>query len=559
MLHHTTLYCLDSNSSDSIVGIFDLTIAPNLLFYAYVPALATAILMGVFILRQKSYFRLPNVLFFITTVLFALYIVNDTVQWIALPAAVVHFSWQLILLIKTLLIGSCFYFVYTFIHGTDLRLRGKLILAALFAPVVLLLPTTLNIASFDLANCESNVGIFYYYIYFLELIFAISISYMAIAHYRKHLEQTRSEVILTCLGALAFVVFLSGTDVIGEYTGEFEILMLAPLGMVIFLTLLAFIIVRYNAFNTKLLASQALVVAITIIVGSQLFFVRSAINVTLTIVALFGIIIAGYFLVRSVKREVQQREEIEGLAKNLERVNARLKQLDQLKSEFVSIASHQLRSPLAAIRGYASMLEDGSYGKLPVKATEVVQRIQDSAKLMASSVEDYLNVSRIEAGHMKYNLTDFNLREQAEHIADDIRPIAAKSGIVLLFRTDLHSQGTINADKGKTEQILHNLINNSLKYTKGGSITVLVHDDMPAKKIFVDIIDTGIGMSKGTIDVLFQKFERGSNANTTNVHGTGLGLYTAFKLAEAMGGTITAYSEGEGKGSKFTVTFPLVH
>jgi signal transduction histidine kinase len=146
----------------------------------------------------------------------------------------------------------------------------------------------------------------------------------------------------------------------------------------------------------------------------------------------------------------------------------------------------------------------------------------------------------------------------AEHIADDIRTEALRQGLVLLFRTKMEGKGIINADLGKVQQILHNLINNALKYTPKGTITVVVHDNLKQKRVYIDIIDTGIGMNEATLQSIFHKFERGDKANTVNVKGTGLGLYVALKMAEAMGGTVSAHSDGEGKGSRFTIELPLV-
>lgn len=554
-----SLVCGDVAGGDALVSIFDFSIAPALLFYAYVPAIALVLLLGIYVLRSDSKFRLPNNLFFLTTLFFILYLINDTVQWIAVPVVVVHFSWQLILLIKSLLLLTCFYFVYTFVEKRDMTSLMKISLTLLFLPVTVLLPTSLNIAAFNLSLCQADSGVFYFYVYLLEGVVLLLIVLQFIRHYsRQQSRKEKMETISVTFGAIAFILFIFATDFIGEYTGSFEILMIAPLGMLIFLALIAFIIVRYNTFNAKLLGAQALIITIIFLVGSQLFFIKSHINFVLTSATLTATVIAGYFLVRSVKREVKQREEIQSLVGELAKTNKRLQQLDKLKSEFVSIASHQLRSPLAAIMGYSSMLGDGSYGKLPAKAEEIVERIVYSAKLMGASVEDYLNVSRIESGNMKYNLSDFNLKDQAERVAEDIRPIALKKNIIMLFRTSMTGQGVVNADPGKTEQILHNLINNSLKYTEKGNITVVARDNVQDKKLYIDITDSGIGMSDETLASIFQKFERGSNANTTNIHGTGLGLFTAAKLAEAMGGNITAHSEGEGKGSRFTIEFPLV-
>ncbi len=156
-----------------------------------------------------------------------------------------------------------------------------------------------------------------------------------------------------------------------------------------------------------------------------------------------------------------------------------------------------------------------------------------------------------------YTNADFNLREQVEHIVDDLRPEATRSGLLLLFKSDMRGKGIVHADISKTQQILHNLINNSLKYTQKGSITVFVYDDIGRKQLFVNVIDTGIGMSTETINDLFQKFSRAKNANSVNINGTGLGLFVAREMARAMGGDISCSSAGDQRGSTFVLTLPL--
>jgi signal transduction histidine kinase len=251
-------------------------------------------------------------------------------------------------------------------------------------------------------------------------------------------------------------------------------------------------------------------------------------------------------------------EAFANLSKKLEDANGRLKELDKMKSEFVSIASHQLRSPLTAIRGYASMLLEGSFGRLPKKSKEAIERIAESSHYMALSVEDYLNVSRIEAGHMKYELSDFDLKSEIEKVAEEMRPAVEHKGLALEYKTDCKGSCKIHADIGKTRQVLHNLIDNAMKYTPGGKISIVTHDDPGKRKIYVTIKDTGVGMSRETIDALFDKFVRAQNANKVNVTGTGLGLFVAKKMVEDMGGRIWAESEGEEKGSTFNVEFPEV-
>ncbi len=328
--------------------------------------------------------------------------------------------------------------------------------------------------------------------------------------------------------------------------------------MPIFLGLIMYLMVQYELFDARVVYAEVIMTALFTALFSLLLIPDIATARPIIVMTLGLFLVLGYILVLGIKNDIKQKAEIERLAGHLKKANVRLKRLDKLKSEFVSIASHQLRSPLTSIRGYASMLAEGSFGNLPAKAKEPVDRITESSRLMALAIEDYLNVSRIESGNMKYNLTEFNLKEEVEKITDDIRPSAVKKGLMILFRSKLNSKGVVNADIGKSVQIIHNLINNSLKYTPKGSITIIMRDDLKDKKVFVDIVDTGIGMSQETIDRVFEKFERADNANSVNVAGTGLGLFVALKMANAMKGSITAASEGDGKGSVFTFELPLV-
>ena len=114
----------------------------------------------------------------------------------------------------------------------------------------------------------------------------------------------------------------------------------------------------------------------------------------------------------------------------------------------------------------------------------------------------------------------------------------------------------VHADIGKTRQVIMNFIDNSIKYTPKGTVTVVAHDDPKQKKMWVTISDTGVGMSTETLSEVFDKFVRAKNANQVNVTGTGLGLYVAKKMATGMGGKVWAESEGEGKGSSFHIEFP---
>jgi len=538
--------------------------APHLLYYSHFPAIIVALTLSTFIIMQNSRslaaWALAGIAF-----IYSIWTIADLFIWTQTDSRLIMFLWSYWFFFFASLFALSFYFLYVFIKKRDLPFVGKSLLILLVLPILILSSTTYNLSLFDVYACNALENPFMLtYSYGLALLLFVAIVGLAIREYILAERVLKKQVLLASVG---IILFLSSFSVATLYASVMNFFQSSPdtfsleqygyFGMTIFIAFLTYTVVQYRAFNVKLIAAQALVVALIILIGSQFFFIRNPINQILNTFAFVLVIGFGYLLIKSVKREIEQRERIEKLAKDLEKANTRLKELDKQKSEFVSIASHQLRSPLTAIRGYASMLAEGSFGALPEKAFESAKRIEESAKLMALSIEDYLNVSRIESGNMKYNLSDFNLKDMASNICDDLRPEALKSNLILLFRSDIRSRGIVNADIGKTNQIIHNLINNSLKYTPKGSVSVFVSDDIKKKRIYVAITDTGIGMSKATVDKLFNKFSRADNANSVNVSGTGLGLFVALKMAEAMGGTITADSEGDGKGSTFTLEMPL--
>jgi signal transduction histidine kinase len=250
---------------------------------------------------------------------------------------------------------------------------------------------------------------------------------------------------------------------------------------------------------------------------------------------------------------VALRERAEGLSKNLEIANLRLLELDKQKTEFVSLASHQLRGPLTAIKGYASMLNEGDYGALPVSAMEILGRIQKSAHDMAVLITDYLDVTRIELGKVKYQPERFSMRDLVAEVEKELAPNVHPN--VTLTIDEGTDPRFVYADRNKVKQVVANLIDNAVKYTPQGAVTAAVtRVDGYAR---LEVKDNGVGISKASLPHLFQKFSRAQNASKSNIKGTGLGLYIAKTIADHHRGRLSVFSEGEGKGSTFTFDLPL--
>jgi len=543
---------------DAPVWFFFSENVPSLLFYSHFTVIVSVVIVGGFLfLKNKGTItvRFLSLVF----LLFLFWTIIDLIIWATNRSDLELFLWTLQVLSEPIIYVLAFYALYSFAYNKIPNFVTNLLVSILLLPLILFTPTNLNLSSINLYDCVATEGLLAsFYTYFLEIVFILAIITVVIRRIISLKNyKDRAKVIYFGLGLLAFLVAFSSGNIIGSVTGDWVLAQYGLFGMPIFVGFLTYLIVEYKIYNLNILGSQALIVTLWVLIGSLLFVVQSTPTKIVAGSTLLAAVILGVILVRSIKKEIKQREEIEKLAVNLEKANGRLKILDKQKSEFVSIASHQLRSPLTSIRGYISMMQEGSFGTLSAKMIDPLKRINDSTAMMASSIEDFLSVSRIESGNMKYEYSDFNLRDQAEHIVDDLRQEAIKKGLLLMFRTNISCQGIVHADIGKTQQIIHNLINNSLKYTPKGTITVYLHDDKKRKLLFIEIIDTGIGMSQVTIESLFEKFSRASNANSVNIKGTGLGLFVAREMARAMKGEVTAHSEGEGKGSHFIFTIPF--
>jgi len=324
--------------------------------------------------------------------------------------------------------------------------------------------------------------------------------------------------------------------------------------VILFVFFVAYSIIAQRLFNTKIIATQLFASSFGLVFVLNLLQSETLIQWYINIFALLLVIIFGFLLVRSVYKEVEAREEVERLARSLEKANVRLKELDTMKSQFLSIASHDLRAPLTAIRNFMSILLDGTYGKLPEAAEDGTRQVFDRASDMAEMVDNYLNVSRIEQGRMKYDFADIDLKDILNETVKTFTPVAKEKGLSVWY-TPVTEPFTMRADENKMREVIENLINNAINYTPKGSITISV--EKVGGKVRIVFKDTGIGMSQKTISKLFGLFSPGDDSRKYNPKSTGVGLYITKAHVEAHKGTVRAESDGEGKGSRFVVELPL--
>jgi signal transduction histidine kinase len=247
------------------------------------------------------------------------------------------------------------------------------------------------------------------------------------------------------------------------------------------------------------------------------------------------------------------QEKVDDATRKLRLTNEKLRQLDQTKDDFISMASHQLRTPLTSVKGYVSMVLDEDAGKVNPQQRKLLDQAFISSQRMVYLIADLLNVSRLKTGKFIIEAKPTNLAEVVESELEQLKETAKGRDLKLLFQRP-KSFPSLNLDETKIRQVIMNFSDNAIYYTPaGGTITVGLVDKPESVELTVS--DNGIGVPKTEQHHLFTKFYRAGNAKKARPDGTGLGLFMAQKVIVAQGGAIIFHSE-ENKGSTFGFSFP---
>lgn len=255
--------------------------------------------------------------------------------------------------------------------------------------------------------------------------------------------------------------------------------------------------------------------------------------------------------IQNFNQTLQQR--VDDATRKLRRTNAKLEALDETKDDFISMASHQLRTPLTAVKGYLSMVLDGDAGDISPMQRKMLNQAFISSQRMVFLIADLLNVSRLKTGKFVIERTNVNLAQMIEEEIGQLRETAASRNLKVDYEKPKDFP-TLLLDETKTRQVVMNFIDNAIHYTPGGGHIRVELQDKP-QTVELKVVDDGIGVPKSEQHHLFTKFYRANNARRERPDGTGLGLFMAKKVVVAQGGAVL-FDSKENRGSTFGFTMP---
>ena len=358
--------------------------------------------------------------------------------------------------------------------------------------------------------------------------------------------------------AATFVLLMTFNFILPAFFNNTQFI---PYGAIFLLPFVAFTfyaVSRYHLLNTKIISTEILSFVLAVATLLQVIISQSIAELLLRVGVFTLTLIFCVLLIQSVRREVEQREELERLNKQIEGQKEQLEELSHFKSELLSLASHQIRSPLAAIKGFGTLIVGGSYGPVPDKIKETVGKMGESANSLIGLINTLLDMRKVDEGKMEYQMARVDLKKIVNDVFELLRGLAETKKLEFKFNAPDH-EVPVNADAEKLKQVIQNLADNAIKYTPSGFVhidlmeTPAAPGQMPTATVAVS--DSGVGFSPDLAPHLFEEFIRDERVKK-QILGTGLGLYIARKIAEAHGGKLWAESPGEGKGSSFRVSIP---
>ncbi|HET9173837.1 MAG TPA: ATP-binding protein [Candidatus Saccharimonadales bacterium] len=249
---------------------------------------------------------------------------------------------------------------------------------------------------------------------------------------------------------------------------------------------------------------------------------------------------------------VTLQARVDEATRKLRKTNQKLKELDETKDDFISMASHQLRTPLTSVKGYISLVLEGDAGKINDQQRKLLEQSFFSSQRMVYLIADLLNVSRLKTGKFIIEPSPVNLADMVEQEMEQLKETAAAKGVTFTYAKP-DNFPTLMLDETKTRQVVMNFADNAIYYTPAGGTIRVELNETPAS-VELKVVDDGIGVPKAEQHHLFTKFYRAQNARKARPDGTGLGLFMAKKVIAAQGGAVIFTSE-ENKGSTFGFVF----
>lgn len=347
-------------------------------------------------------------------------------------------------------------------------------------------------------------------------------------------------------------LLIGGTtnDILLTY-GIFDYLWVGPAALIVWMSSIAYAIAKHHLFDIKVIATESLVVLLWVILLLRTVLSQSQTDFIINAAFFVAMLLLGMFLIRSVVKQVAQRELIM-------RQTEQLAQVNEQQEVLLHFISHEVKGYFTKSEAVFAGIGEGDFGAAPPALATMAAHGLIDVRTGAAMAINILDASNLKKGTISYQKSYFDFYQAVSRVLETLRPVALQKGLALDF---VHGDGKtcflVGDETRISRHVIQNIIDNAIQYTPKGSVTVRV--DCDPKTLRLSVADTGVGITSEDQSVLFTEGGHGKDSLKVNVHSTGYGLFIAKQVVEAHGGTISAHSDGAGKGATFDVTLPITH
>jgi signal transduction histidine kinase len=467
--------------------------------------------------------------------------------------------WSKMTIVGPVLMAAFFLYLSFIFPNEGKKSRGLKFLFFICLPCIIFFiftPSVFNIKDVKIQQWGAEIvpGPLYYFLFFyLVVYYGIALKNLWIKYKASLTENEKHQISYFFCGIILAIIIGIFTNLIFPlFNWGYPSKIGPPFAIFTFTFFTSYAILKYRLFEIRIVLTSLLVGVIAILLSANIIDSKTNFEYVWKAALLMAFLLFGYLLIKSVLNEIKRREEVQRLYEEVGK-------LSKAKSEFISIASHQLRTPLTAIKGYLSMILEKTYGEVPEKIERPLKNVSLSNERLIKLVNDLLNISRIEAGRMEIKMENLSVEDIIASVVEELKSIVKEKNLYLKFEKPKIALPKILIDGDKIRQVILNLTDNAIKYTNRGGITIKSEISTENQdKIIIEVSDTGEGMTKEEMSKMFESFSRGSAGTRLYTEGAGLGLYIAKKFVEMHKGRIWAESQGRGKGSALYIELPIV-
>lgn len=394
----------------------------------------------------------------------------------------------------------------------------------------------------------------YHTVYALYIMGYFSLCYVLLfIKYIKFSGIEKIQINYVIFGTLISTLIGVTTNLIMPYLQIYTLNWMGQIGIIAMIGSISYSILRHRLFQVKVVATQFIVFILCTSLFARVLFSTARSDFLVNASFFFISLVIGFLLVKSVISEVEQRQRLEVLTANLEEVNNKLADANIQQENLIHFITHQIKGFLAKSRDIYSMVLEGEYGTIPETLIPIMQEGLASETKGVEVVKEILDGANLKRGTMRYTMTEFNMTELVQEIIETQKKIAEDKGLTMEVTID-DKKCIVYGDHDQLAHVIRNVIDNSIKYTPTGGLTVTLAEKNDV--VMLSVKDTGVGVTDEDRGALFTAGGRGKNSIKVNVDSTGYGLFIVKQIVDAHKGKIWVESEGQGKGTTFFIELP---